>query len=79
MKLPFLIKISWIITATSSRGKIWIMVRMAQNHRRLGQNKLAEERLYELIKNKRSCEESTPALIYDDYNLLFKHLITYDL
>ena len=52
---------------------------MAQNHRRLGQNKFAEERLYELIKHKRNHQDSNPALIYDDYDTLFKHLITYDL
>lgn len=40
--------------------------------------KEAEERLYDVIKHKRECKVN-PALLYDDYDVLFRHLLSYDL
>lgn len=40
--------------------------------------KQAEEKLYEAIKHKRECRVNS-ALLYDDYDLLFRHMISYDL
>ena len=51
---------------------------MAHNHRRLGQNLAAEKVLYGLISQKRQASVN-PALVYDDYDTLFKHFLTYDL
>lgn len=40
--------------------------------------KIAEEKLYDIIKHKRE-NQVNPATIYDDYDRLYKHMITYDL
>jgi hypothetical protein len=40
--------------------------------------KLAEEKLYEVIRHKRECGLN-PIIFYDDYDRLFRHMLSYDL
>jgi len=44
----------------------------------MGQMKLAEQKLYDVIKHKRETG-ANPATLYDDYDVLLRHMITYDL
>jgi hypothetical protein len=44
----------------------------------MGQMTVAEEKLYRIIKNKRELEGNVITL-YDDYDRLYRHMISYDL